>query len=126
MKSENKLIREEPLVKSEEDTIESIKLLELAKYTSQLYPEAVNEIIEFLSLDGAIEAIKESDIRNISLMREGFYFNNKDFFISAKTMNSALAAILTIAKSNVLSTDKIISELQSVLQIYDDLASKLP
>lgn len=103
---------EKPKPKSapKKETLEETKH-QLGVTILNLKPKGLSELIEFLKIDGALEAITDDDVNNIALMREWFEFEGRGFFGGGNTMGKHIATVLHIAKNSKLGAERVLSEL---------------
>jgi hypothetical protein len=86
-------------------------LEQLTTAVLRLTEDGLNQLIDFLQTEGALESITDKNIRDVALMREGVDFGKAIYFARARTSGSAVAAVLRAAKSPELGLDRVLEVL---------------
>lgn len=94
-------------------------LAQVARNIFELTEAGLDELIDFLSQDGAVKMMEESDIRNISLEREAFEYQGRWYFKRPDTMGRSVAAILYDAKRQTVPLNEIVGLLTDTRRSLD-------
>lgn len=84
------------------------ELTKVGEAILKLHLDGLVQLIEFLQAEGAIESIRDSDIRNIALMRDGVEVGGKFYFGGSTTMGSSVAGVLNAAKNPIIGREKVL------------------
>jgi hypothetical protein len=97
------------------------ELAQVAEAILKLHLDGLQQLIEFLQTEGAIEGIGDADIRNIALMREGWEVSGKFYFGGSKTSGSAVGAVLRAAKNPAIGRDQVLELLTDTKNTLDKM-----
>lgn len=97
------------------------EMKELGEAILNLTKDGLLQLIEFLQTQGPLDEMSNTDIRNVSLMREGWMIGKKSYFGSADTCGPAVGKVLLLAKSPTIGREKVLGMLEDNKRSLDQM-----